>query len=99
MRFHSDSGWLAVDAEEIARAGRAPRGDSFACANQLFGKFAAAVGHVLAAEHAEPEHLRGRELRLELRIEIAAGRRAQRVAIALLHLVVDGDGALAHRRN
>src|SRR5262249_20120420 len=58
-----------------------------------FGKFTPAVRHVFAAEYAEPQHLRRRELRLELLVEAAARRRAQRVAIALLHLVIDGDGA------
>src|SRR6185312_15678423 len=61
-------------------------------------EFLAAVGHVLAAEHAEPKHLGRRELRLEAGIEVAAGRRRQGIAIATLHPVVDGDDPLAAHR-
>src|SRR5580704_17462142 len=51
-----------------------------------------AVGHVLAAEHTKLQHLRRRQLGTKLRIEAAANRCSERVAVALLHLVVDGDG-------
>ena len=34
-----------------------------------------AVGHVLATEYAKPKHLGGRQLRVELRIEVASRRR------------------------
>ena len=63
------------------------------------GKFAGAIGHVFAAEHAEPEHLGRRQLWLEVGIESAAHRCAQHVAVALLHFVADDDGAPAHGRN
>jgi hypothetical protein len=59
--------------------------------NQLFGKL-----HVLAAENAEPQHLRRRELGSELRVEIAPDRRGPQVVLALLHLVVHDDGTSAH---
>jgi len=87
-----------IDAKEIACGVRLARGEPRA-RKPAFGKFAAAVGHVFAAEDPEPQHLCRRELRRELRIEIASGRRAQHVAVAPLHLVVDGDGAPAHRHN
>src|SRR5215813_4820436 len=60
-----------VDAEEVecavALTGRELRADEPA-----LGEFPAAVGHVLAAEDPEAEHLARRELRLELGIEVAA---------------------------
>src|SRR6476620_7148312 len=57
-----------------------------------------AVGHVLAAEYAKTQHFPGRQLRAELGMEIASRRRGELIAIALLHLVVDGDGALCHAK-
>src|SRR4029450_12592486 len=38
------------------------------------GKFAPAVGHLLAAEHAEPEHLGRSQLRLEFRVKATPRR-------------------------
>jgi hypothetical protein len=87
-----------IDAEEIAGGIGAARRELRA-GKPAFRELAAAIGHVFAAEDAKPQHLRGRELRFEFRIEIATGRCGQGVAVALLHLVVDGDGAPAHRRN
>src|SRR5262249_3282578 len=54
-----------------------------------------AIPHVLAPEHAEMEHLRGGQLRLELRIEILPRPRDHLIAIAMLHPVVHGDEAPA----
>jgi hypothetical protein len=55
-----------------------------------------AVGHVLAAEHTEPEKFSRRELRAELGIEVASTRRDQFVAIVSLHAIVDRDCSLGH---
>ena len=60
------------------------------------GKLFPCIGHVLAAKYAEPQHLPGRQFRLELRIELAAHGRTQRVAVAFLHLVGDDNYAFAH---
>ena len=48
------------------------------------------------AEHAKCEHLLRRDVGPGLLVEIAASRRRQHVAIALLHPVVDDDDA-CHR--
>src|SRR4051812_7788548 len=82
-----------VDAEEIERA-VAPARREPGAREPALGKLLPGIRHVLAAEHAEAEHLLRRELRLELRIEIAADRRRSHVAEPLLHLVVHNDGAL-----
>lgn len=50
-----------------------------------------AVGQVLAAEYPEFEHLLRSKFGPECRIEAAAGRRHQSIAIAALHPVVDGN--------
>jgi hypothetical protein len=51
-------------------------------------KLLAAIGHILAAEDAEPQHLFGCEIWSKLRIKIPADRRGQLVPIPFLHLVV-----------
>jgi hypothetical protein len=56
------------------------------------GKFVAAIGHVLAAEYAEGEHLPWRQLRMEFRIEASSGGSVKRVDIAALHPIVYNDG-------
>src|SRR5262245_13081356 len=58
------------------------------------GKFGTAVGHVLAAEDAECEHLFRRQLRTERRCEIPAGRFGPVIHVTTLHPVVDDDSAL-----
>ena len=63
-----EAGWRRRRRNYMLRS--RPRGESLAPANQLFGKFAAAVGQVFAAEDTELEHLRGRQLRPELGIEV-----------------------------
>src|SRR5262249_9331393 len=80
-----------VDAEEIQRAVAAARRE-LGAPPPAFRKLAPAIGQVFAAEHAEREHLRRRQIRLELRIEPAPGRRRERVPVMPLHLVADGDG-------
>ena len=91
----TDSGWLASTPKKLSEQSR-PFGESLARVEPALGKFLAAIGHVFAAEHAEPEHLLWRQFRLEFRIETAPGRGAAHIAVALLHLVADGDGALRH---
>ena len=98
MRRHSDSGWLASTPKKLS-AGSRPRGDSLARANQLLGNSRAQSVMYLPPNTPSRSISRRRELRLEFGIEAAAGRRRQRIAVALLHLVVDGDGALAHGRS
>src|SRR5262245_25297550 len=82
-----------IDAEEIERT-VVPLGRELRACEPARGEFLTTVGHVLAAEHAELKHLLRCELRLEFGIEIATHRRRPLIAVALLHLVVDGDGAL-----
>src|SRR4051812_37090619 len=84
-----------VDAEEIERA-VAPARREPGAGEPAVGKLLAGIRHVLAAEHAEAQHLLRRELRLELGIEIATDRRRSLVAVALLHLVVHDDGTFGH---
>src|SRR5262249_34658406 len=62
-----------VDTEEIACAIVSAR-RKLCTGEPAFGKLAAAIGHVLAAENPEPEHVCRRELRLEFWIEAAADR-------------------------
>jgi hypothetical protein len=59
-------------------------------------KLVLAVGHVLAPEYAKPKHFGGRQLRAELGIEVASGRRCQLVAIASLHPVIDFQRSVRH---
>src|SRR5258705_9601962 len=73
-----------VDAEEIERA-VAPLGRELGAGEPALRKFLARVGHVLAAEHAERQHLKRGQLRIELGIEMAARWRAPHIAIARLH--------------
>src|SRR6185312_6753910 len=84
-----------VDAEEIERAIAVAAREPGAREPTL-GKLAPAVGHVLAAEHAEANHLGRRQLGLEVRIEIAAGGSHTHIAVALLHLVLNGNRAARH---
>src|SRR5579863_6581891 len=86
-----------IDAEEIER-GVAALGREPGAAEPVGRKFASAVGHVLAAEHAQAQHLLGRELRLELGVEVPAHGRRQPIAITPLHHVSDEDRARLHRR-
>jgi hypothetical protein len=53
-----------------------------------------AIGHVLATEHPEAKHFGWRKIRFELRIEIAANRLDELVAVISLHPIVDCDRPL-----
>src|SRR4029453_6425291 len=85
-----------VDAEvveaRIVPLGAEPRTDEPARR-----KFAATVGHVLAAEHTERKHLLRRELRRESGREVKPDRCAPVVDVAPLYLVVV-DALSCHRR-
>jgi hypothetical protein len=51
----------------------------------------AAIGHVLAAEHAEAKHIAGGQIRFELRMEVATGGLDALVAVILLRPIIDRD--------
>src|SRR4029077_1998067 len=85
-----------IDAKEMEGA-VAPAVGKLGGGKPAARKFAAGIGHVLAAENAKREHFLGLQLRSKLGIEIAPCRFCDLVAITLLHLVVDDDGSLAHR--
>src|SRR5262249_25169675 len=84
-----------IDTEEIERAVATPRRE-LGADKPAVGKFLAAVGQVLAAEYAEAKHLPRREIGLEFRIEVAADRTREAIAIGLLHPIVDDDDAPTH---
>jgi len=50
-----------------------------------------AIGHILAAEHAEREHFARRQFRCEARREISADRLGSVVHVASLHPIVYDD--------
>lgn len=56
-----------------------------------------AVGHVLAAKHANRQHFLWCQLRLEVGVKIPSDRFGELVGVAFLHGVVHGDGLLSHR--
>jgi hypothetical protein len=51
----------------------------------------AAIGHVLTAEHTEAKHFGRRQIRFELRIEVATNRLDAFLAVIPLHPIIDGD--------
>jgi hypothetical protein len=54
-------------------------------------KLIGAIGHVLAAENAVAKHLGWRQIRLELRIEVATSWFDEFVAVIPLHPIIDCD--------
>lgn len=62
------------------------------------GKFLLTVGHVLAAKHAELEHLFWRQFRVEIGMEVFTQRFRQVVDVIPLHQIVDEncDSTFAH---
>ena len=50
-----------------------------------------AVGYIFPAEDAEPEHLFGRQLRLETRGKVFPGRLGQEIFVTALHPIVHPD--------
>src|SRR5688572_2585953 len=91
---HSE-GLAGADAEEIERR-VPPLRRQLRPAEPRLRELVPAIGHVFAAEHAEPQQLGRRQLGPEGRIEVAADGLAHLVAVALLHPVVDDDDVLAH---
>src|ERR1043166_10086 len=59
-------------------------------------KLVAAVSHVLAAKHAQLEHLLRGQLRLEIRSEVLAGRFRAEVHVPGLHSIVNFNATLLH---
>ena len=58
----------------------------------ILGKFLPAIRHVLPAKNSQLQHFFGSQLGLEARVKIFSGASRESVAVALLHLVVDGHG-------
>src|SRR5262245_55818596 len=85
-----------IDAEVVERAIASAMG-KLGGGKPAAGKFAAGIGHVLAAEDAKRQHLLGLQLRSKLGIEIAPCRLCDSVVIPLLHLVVYDVGSLTTR--
>jgi hypothetical protein len=54
-------------------------------------EFITAIGHVLAAEHAEAKHIGRVQIRFELRMEVATSGLDALVPVILLHLIIDRD--------
>jgi hypothetical protein len=63
LRRQTDSGWLASTPKKLSARSR-PRGESLRAREPALGKFLPGIRHVLAAEHAEAQHLLRRELGL-----------------------------------
>src|SRR3974390_2367286 len=85
----------SVDAEIIEQAVAVFR-RKFRVREPTRGQLLATVGHVLAAEDAEPKHLFRRQVGLELRIEAAADRCNEIIAVTALHLIADSYRARLH---
>jgi hypothetical protein len=81
--------WLAgVDPEEIECTIPALRGQ-LCSPEPTARKFFTAIGHILAAEYAELEHLLGRKFRTKFGSEMASDRSYAFVSVAALHFVID----------
>src|SRR5690349_133410 len=75
-----------------------PLGTEFRACEPARGKLPAAIGHVLATEDAELEHLLRREIGSESRIEIAADGRGPVIDVPMLHPIVHDDANIRHDR-
>ena len=73
-----------------------PIGAQACTGKPALGKLITTVGHVLAAEDTEAQHLPGCQLRPEVRMKISAGRCRQVVAVIRLHQVVHDDVFVFH---
>ncbi len=69
----------------------------FGSRKPVFGEFLFAIGHVLAAEDAEREHLFWCELRLEVRIKIASHWFGKLVFVILLEFIIYFDSLFSHK--
>ena len=86
-----------IDAEEIAVHGRSPRGESLALANQLLGNSFRQSVMYLPPKTPSASICAGVSCGLNSGSKSRPTGALQHVAIALLHLVVDGNRALAHQ--
>lgn len=59
-------------------------------------KFRRAVGHILAAEHSEREHLLRGKLRSEIGIKIFSGLLGEPIHVPILHQVAYDDAFRFH---
>lgn len=97
-RVHGvDPSFLPPDAERLARVDAeviefwiVPLGAELGVRIPVRGELGAAIGHVLAAEDAEPQHLFGREIGSEARVEIFSFRFGEHVGRGL-HFVLHVD--------
>jgi hypothetical protein len=87
-----------IDTKKLQAASR-PRGDSFAPANQLLGNSRRQSVMYLPPNTPTLSIWAGVSCGLNSGSKRRPAGRAQHVAVALLHLVVDDDGTPAHRRN
>lgn len=84
--------WLAGQNPEEILSGVAALRRQFRANEPGFGKLFRRVGHIFAAENPKLQHLPGRKVGLEFRVEITPGRLRQPVTITALHLVVYKHG-------
>src|SRR5262249_9477509 len=81
--------WLASIDPEIVQRTIATRPSQLGACEPARRKLLAAIGHVLAAEHAKGEHLLRAEVRAKVRIEVASDGLGQPVPKRPLHPVID----------
>ena len=93
LRRHTASGCEALTPKQLSAASCCA-GAQLRARKPALRELGAAVGHVLAAEHAELQHLPRRQLRRERRIEVPSGRLGAVIDVSALHPVVDHDPAL-----
>ncbi|MEY2537621.1 MAG: hypothetical protein QOG67_1361 [Verrucomicrobiota bacterium] len=59
------------------------------CAREpIVREFTGAIGHVLAAEHSELQHLFGRKFGTKLRVKFATDRFRPQIDVMLLHQII-----------
>jgi len=83
---------------KIIEGGIVPMRRELRLRKPIAGKLICCIGHILAAEDAEAQHLFGRELRFEVRVEIFAHRFGKQIAISPLHFVIYQDNSLLRGR-
>lgn len=94
--FAPDSKRLRGVYAEVVELGVVPLGAQFGVIEPVGRELLCAIGHVLAAEDAEFEHLFRRELRLELGMKVLAHRLRAVVNVLALHFVADDDANRLH---
>ena len=88
-------GLACLNAEKIELAVASARRE-LGTDEPAFWKLAAGIGHIPAAEHAEPKHLLRRQIGAKVRIEVPSGRLTQNIGVTALHLVIHCDYGVAH---